>query len=1031
MRSERELDILNAWHKIEYLNPMVVHTDFKKRIASEKDIPWNGLERSKTYVVYLGVCNVEESILAVKNALNETKEDYDEINYKKKTAFGLIKVDKEGNYVKDSLSLSSMPFAVGKLINHKNDYSNWHHSFKERQEEIIQLTNSIFEDESKVTLDKLLKLITVIQEKMGWFPTLHEKPFWFKEIGIKHTNNPTREEEILNSFYARDLERTMDYMKNNKPGKALQAYLSGDRIPASERKNIDKDKELLSQVLSPGYIPNAKWPSNDSHKLSLMQQAAVNLVNRNLGDKNGIFSVNGPPGTGKTTLLKDIIANIITERAQKLITYDDPTTAFQKLKVIELSPRFRVHINRLDENLQGYGIVVASSNNKAVENISKELPQEKEIDKEYRLHSGATYFQDMAQSYSSKKNDRWGLFTAPLGNRSNIDNFFNIFWGEKESSGYSFKDFHNKMTDKSKEERMEDWKKAINAFHVAEKNVKKHQERAMESYMLIEEQRKVHLEKRQLETEVEKTSHVKVETEKNRFINKENLLQYEKEMLELKEHMSILKEDKYTIWQVLLRGYKENKHKKNKLQTKMNLLKEKIKIQSLEIEVANHQIENLSRKYNELSHKIMIVTDKLSSIDSRINEEKSKRIIVDQEFWELKNEKRQLAAPWVTDEYTKARAQLFLEAMNVHEKFIIASIEKVYGNLKLFDQFSNLDLLSHKDVIQPIWDVFTLVVPVISTTFASFSSLFRGLEAESLGWLFIDEAGQAVPQAAVGAIWRAQKVVVVGDPKQIEPVVTQPESLFYEITKAFSISSQFTSKESSVQSLADMANVYGTYLGEDHPLWIGSPLWVHRRCANPMFSICNKISYENQMVLPKESDKKYKGIGPNQWFDVKGKAVTKHFVKEQGDLAIELLKKAFEELNVDQKFPSVFIISPFVSVKDGIKNLLKNKLYVFTQNTSITQKEYEEWVSESIGTVHTFQGKEADIVIIVLGVDSDDRGAARWATDKANIINVAVSRAKKNLYVIGDKQVWAGLENAKQMLEEITKYERITEEQKT
>jgi superfamily I DNA and/or RNA helicase len=273
--------------------------------------------------------------------------------------------------------------------------------------------------------------------------------------------------------------------------------------------------------------------------------------------------------------------------------------------------------------------------------------------------------------------------------------------------------------------------------------------------------------------------------------------------------------------------------------------------------------------------------------------------------------------------------------------------------------------------------------------------LFRGLEAESIGWLFIDEAGQAVPQAAAGAIWRAKKVVVVGDPKQIEPVVTQPDSFLYEITNAFNVSSQFASKESSVQSLADLANIYGTYLGEDNPFWIGSPLWVHRRCANPMFQICNEISYENQMVLPKDSDKKFKGIGPNQWFDVKGKAINKHFIKEQGDKAVELLKKAFDALNDDQKFPSVFIISPFVSVKDGIKSVLKNKLHYFTQDTTISQMDYNKWLEESVGTVHTFQGKEADIVIFVLGVDSNNVGAAKWATDKANIVKVAVSRAKQ------------------------------------
>ena len=76
-----------------------------------------------------------------------------------------------------------------------------------------------------------------------------------------------------------------------------------------------------------------------------------------------------------------------------------------------------------------------------------------------------------------------------------------------------------------------------------------------------------------------------------------------------------------------------------------------------------------------------------------------------------------------------------------------------------------------------------MVVPVVSTTLSSVKATFLGYDFSYIGNVFIDEAGQATPQAGIGVISRATRVMAVGDPFQIEPVNTLNEGVYNAIRK--------------------------------------------------------------------------------------------------------------------------------------------------------------------------------------------------------------------------------------------------------
>src|SRR5699024_8382499 len=141
--------------------------------------------------------------------------------------------------------------------------------------------------------------------------------------------------------------------------------------------------------------------------------------------------------------------------------------------------------------------------------------------------------------------------------------------------------------------------------------------------------------------------------------------------------------------------------------------------------------------------------------------------------------------------------------------------------------------------------------------------------------LVIDESGQATPHQALGAIWRTSKAIVVGDPLQVEPVLTVPKTITTILADNLNIDAAYRPVELSVQVLADHVNRFGgitKYL--DTELWLGCPLSVHRRCINPMFDISNEIAYNNRMYneTKEPNDSVKLQFDQSKWIDTPGKS---------------------------------------------------------------------------------------------------------------------------------------------------------------
>ncbi len=363
--------------------------------------------------------------------------------------------------------------------------------------------------------------------------------------------------------------------------------------------------------------------------------------------------------------------------------------------------------------------------------------------------------------------------------------------------------------------------------------------------------------------------------------------------------------------------------------------------------------------------------------------------------------------PYSSDPVNELRSRIFLMSLQLHQCAILVNARQFRSNLGAF-----VDMLAGKHtnkmdepVRKALWGSFFFCIPLVSATLASVEKLFTKMGKGSIGWLLLDEAGQANPAHACGAIWRSEKCILIGDTLQVPPVVTIPEGLADLLQEQYSLGpvgsgAHWSPRHSSAQLLADRATPVGAYISiETTSVWTGIPLRAHRRCQEPMFGLANAIAYNDQMVKLTVDQETQPPLPSSRWIDVAGgEMVNRHTVKREETAVQQLLADLLFFGYGDEK--EVFIISPFKLVADHFREKLARR-------------------KVSSGTIHTFQGKEADVVILVLGTDRKNTRARQWASAIPNMLNVAITRAKKRLYVIGNRQDWAACRYFGEMAKEL------------
>lgn len=245
----------------------------------------------------------------------------------------------------------------------------------------------------------------------------------------------------------------------------------------------------------------------------------------------------------------------------------------------------------------------------------------------------------------------------------------------------------------------------------------------------------------------------------------------------------------------------------------------------------------------------------------------------------------------------------------------------------------------------------------------------------------IDEASQCNLAVSLPLAYRAKRLVIVGDPNQLPPVVKLTSATLRAVAAEAGVShedlrtAQLTYGEDSAFSTFLARHGREPYL-----------LSEHFRCHPEIIQFCNQHFYDNQLTVLTRVRGDPQAPSGLQWREVAGRTTK----ARSGAVNREEAQAIVAYLRQQQPQGKVGIVTPFRQQVRLINLLLRQSAVPASEVT--------------VGTAHAFQGDECDTILFSTVLSKGASvGTASWIEKERNLINVAVSRARNHLVAFGNR----------------------------
>lgn len=345
---------------------------------------------------------------------------------------------------------------------------------------------------------------------------------------------------------------------------------------------------------------------------------------------------------------------------------------------------------------------------------------------------------------------------------------------------------------------------------------------------------------------------------------------------------------------------------------------------------------------------------------------------------------------------------------------LLPSERKILGDfsavLQLIVKADEQKQFIDKSIFKSYYELFPQIITFFSS-WAVTSLSVKGripLKPNFFDLLVMDEASQCDIASAIPLLYRAKNVVVIGDPKQLKHISKLGLLQDQQLMDKNEIIPERLGWSYSVTSLFELASS----LCKNQDIVV---LRDHHRSHAEIIEFSNIFFYENRLRVATNYSNLIMLPGVEhsvKWIDVKGTVTREKNIGVMNEIEAKAIRNEIIGIFKQGFKGSIGVVSPFRAQVNRIRQLLTFD--------PIISKEINK-IDFLVDTIHRFQGDEKDLIIFSPVIsDGDGEGALYFLKNNVNLFNVAITRARGTLLVVGNRSF--ALKSGISYLEKFAKY---------